>query len=157
MQEGDDNGPMTDPRVPTGRRPTLPRAETLEAAAQDAFAQSVGVYDEQDTIAIHAGSHQLRLIYKSRRASRRPRSATFVQCRVDEGSDEVWINQLQVSDALRRQGLGRELVQGIESTARAIGMSAIAVYPLFDAVGFWESLGYLPDSNRSRVLQKRLC
>jgi GNAT superfamily N-acetyltransferase len=148
---------MAGSRESSVQLPGLPPSETLEAVAQDAFAQSVRVYDDQDTIAIHAGSHQMRLHYKSRRASWPAHSATFVQCRVDEGSDEVWINRLQVSDPLRRQGLGRELVQGVEDTARAIGMSAIAVYPLIDAVGFWESLGYLPDSHRSRVLQKQLC
>jgi GNAT superfamily N-acetyltransferase len=147
---------MSNPGEQTEQQAALPRATSLEAAARLAFAEHVRLYDERDPIIVHAEPHQVRLVYMNLRASRQSSSATFIQCRVDEGSYGMWISSLQVSGTLRRQGLGREMVAGVEATARAIGLSSVTVYPLIDAVGFWTSLGYVRDEHMARVLTKRL-
>ena len=128
----------------------------LETAARSAFAKHVNIYDDQDEFISHLEPQHLRLVYVSVRGSRQSGSATLVQCRVEDRLKEMWINSLQVSQSLRRQGLGRELVEAVEATAQAIGMSSVKVYPLADSVGFWKSLVYVPDSRTARVLQKTL-
>jgi GNAT superfamily N-acetyltransferase len=144
------------PNERTEQQAALPRPESLEAAARLAFASHVRLYDEQDQIIVHAEPHELRLVYLSVRASRQASAATFIQCRVDGECEQMWITSLQVSDALQRQGLGREMVEAAEATAKAMGFSSIKIYPLMDAVGFWKSLGYTPDAHISRVLEKGL-
>lgn len=138
------------------RGPTSLDVESLGAAARIAFAEHVRRFDERDQVIVHVEPPQLRLIYVSVRASRQSSSATFIQCKVDDEREQMWITSLQVSDALRRQGLGREMVAAAEATARAIGMSRVSVLPYVSAVAFWDSLGYVPESRMSRVLQKVL-
>ena len=128
----------------------------LERAARTAFANTVADFDHDDEIIVHIENDHLRLVYLNVRASRRFSTATMIQCRFEASVNEIWINSLQVCDALRRQGFGRELVEAVEATARAIGVFSIKVYPLTNAVGFWESLGYRPDSRIARVLCKDL-
>jgi N-acetylglutamate synthase-like GNAT family acetyltransferase len=122
-----------------------------------AFAEYVRFYDEQDQVIVHVEPHHLRLVYINVRASRQSSSATLIQCRIDEELEEMWITSLQVCETQRRQGVGCEMVQATEATARAMGISSMKIYPLADAVGFWKSLGYEPDERMSRVLQKTLC
>lgn len=102
-----------------------PLVESLDSTARLAFAKYVRLFDKRDQIIVHAEPHQLRLVYVSVRGSRQSGSATFIQCRVDLKLQQMWINSLQVSDALRRQGLGREMVAAAEATARAIGVASI--------------------------------
>lgn len=147
---------MTNPNDPLGQQPTLPNPESLEVAARLAFAKHVRMYDEQDQVIVHVEPHQSRLVYLSVRASRQSGAATFIQCRVDDRCEQMWINSLQVSDALRHQGLGREMVEALEDTARAIGVPTIKVEPLRDAHGFWKSLGYTSDARSLGVLQKQV-
>ena len=146
---------MISPSQQETQHPPL-HAESLEAAARLAFAEHVRLYDEQDQIIVRAERHELRLVYLSIRASRQSSSATFIRCGVDSELRQMWINSLQVSDALRRQGVGREMVEATEATARAVGISSVKVYPLVDAAAFWETLGYTADTSRSRVLHKEM-
>jgi GNAT superfamily N-acetyltransferase len=140
----------------TEPRAKLPLPESLEAAARKAFAKHVWLFDEQDQIIVHVEPHQLRLVYVSVRASRQSSLATFIQCRVDDGGEQMWISTVKASADLRRQGLSRKMVEAAEATARAIGVSMVKVYPLLDTVGFWRSLGYASTSSSSGVLQKQL-
>ena len=150
-------GPVIiNPNEQAERQVALPGPKSLEAAARQAFAEHVRLYDKQDQIIVHVEPHQLRLVYVSIRASRQSGSATFIQCGVDDECRKMWIHSLQVSDALRRQGVGREMVEATEATARAIGISSIRAHPLLGAVAFWSSLGYTPDEHMSHVLQKEL-
>ena len=136
--------------------PVSTLAESLKTTARLAFAEHVRLYDEQDQVIVHVEPNQLRLVYLCVRASRQSSAATLVQCCLENDTEHFWINSLQVSNALRRQGLAREMVTAIENTAQAIGVSLIKVYPLTEAVDFWKSLGYAPDVRIPRVLQKEL-
>jgi GNAT superfamily N-acetyltransferase len=147
---------MMNPSEPTDLGAALPESKSLEAAARLAFADHVRLYDERDPIIVRAEPHRVRLVYMNHRASQQSGFATFIQCRVDEGCKGMQISSLQVSGTLRRQGLGREMIAGVEATARAIGLSSVTVYPLTDAVGFWTSLGYVCDEHMARVLTKQL-
>lgn len=152
------------PREPVAtsktRSKALVDAALLETSAREALVEYVRFYDKDDRVIVHVESNHLRLVYLNVRASRQSSSATLIQCRIDEESDEefeeMWITSLQVSETQRRQGIGCEMVQAMEATARAMGIPAMKVYPLVDAHGFWESLGYQPDERMSRVLQKKL-
>jgi hypothetical protein len=49
------------------------------------------------------------------------------------------------------------MVKAAEATAKAMDVSSVVkVYPFTGTVGYWQSLGYLPDASTSRVLKKRL-
>lgn len=142
---------------PSGRTKRLPPAlssQSLEAAARSAFAEHVRLYDDGDQIIVDVELRQLRFVYVNFRASRQSGSDTFIECHVAKSCEQMWISRLQVSDPLRRQGLGREMVEAAEATARAIGVPVIKVYPLIGAAGFWEQLGYTPDQRFARVQQK---
>jgi GNAT superfamily N-acetyltransferase len=140
----------------SNERSSVLSPDSLTAAASFALAQHVRVYDDRDRLAVHAEPGELRLVYVSVRATRLSRTATFMQFRVDEQGEQMWITGLQVSETSQRQGLGREMVHAAEDTARRIGASSIKIWPLVSAVGFWESMGYRPDARMSRVLCKEL-
>jgi GNAT superfamily N-acetyltransferase len=147
---------MNEPGEHTEHPLTKSPARRLETTARSAFADHVRVYDSEDQVIVHVEPEHLRLVYLSVRASRQANSATFIQCRIDHSGSQMWITSLQVCDSLRRQGLGREMVDACEATAKAIGMESIRVYPLTGVAEFWESLGYQPDSRMSRVLRKEI-
>lgn len=147
---------MTHLTEQTESEAALPTPESLEAAARTAFAEHVWLYDQQDQIIVQGEPHQMRLVYFSRRASRQSGCASFIQCRVDERCWQMWISTLKLSEALRRQGLGRDMVEASEATARAIGVLSIKVCPLPEVVGFWKSLGYTWDARISCILHKNL-
>jgi GNAT superfamily N-acetyltransferase len=114
------------------------------------------VYDARDQITVDNEPRILRLVYVSVRASQQTGAATFIQCRIEQPGDGMWIASLQVSNRFRRQGLGREMVTASEAMARRIGVSTVKIWPLLPALGFWVSLGYREDPHTSRVLYKEV-
>lgn len=144
------------PRNGCSASASLPSSETLESEGRRAFARCVRVYDERDELFVLTRPYHLRLVYFSMSASREANRATFVQFRLEEDQDHVWIHALHVAPDSRRQGLGGEMVAAIEQIARAVGRSTVLVYPLRKATPFWISRGFTPHPTTSGVMQKRL-
>lgn len=137
-------------------RTALSRSDSLEAAARSALAKHVRIYDEEDQVLVSGEPDELRLAYISVQSSQQPQGATFAHFRIEYECGQIWIDSLGVSDSRQRQGIGREIVQAIEATAREIGVHSIKVYPLAKVVGFWNALGYKPDARIARVLHKEV-
>jgi GNAT superfamily N-acetyltransferase len=132
------------------------RPELLASVARFLFESHVRWFDESDDIVLEIEPFQMELIYVCLEASHRAGDATYVKCRIDRASEEVWIGSLQVAVAYRRRGVGREMVQAIEDLAHRIKARAINVYPLPAARGFWRKMGYAPHPHTTRLLCKQL-
>ena len=68
-------------------------------------------FDDEDQLVVEQEIRQVRVFYACMQASRRCPDATFLECRLDFDSSEMWIGNLHVAEAYRLRGLGRELVQ----------------------------------------------
>ncbi len=58
------------------------------------------------------------------------------------------MRQVAVSEGLRRQGVGRELVARSEERARELGAGAVVLHAREDACPFYEALGYRREGER---------
>ncbi len=113
-------------------------------------------FDQDDPLVVECGAGQVRVCYFSRRASPGSGDTTFLKCRFDFDSSQMWIGSIQVAASYRRQGLGRQLVQTAEEIARAMELGVVNVLPLASSQQFWLKMGYTRNPRTARVLWKRL-
>ncbi len=125
---------------------------TVRAILRDTFSW----FDVVDPLVVEQQIRQIRVFYTCFRASRGSPDATFLECRLDFNSSEMWIGQLQVSVAHRLQGLGGELVRVAERIAAGMEMREINIFPLSGSVDFWRKMGYTMKPRTTRVLCKHV-
>ena len=113
-------------------------------------------FDEDDPLVVEQQIRQVRVSYAPSQASRGSPSATFLECRLDLDSSEMWIGHLQVAVARRWQGLGRELVGVAERIAAALEMREINIFPLSGSVDFWRKMRYIKKPQTPRVFCKHV-
>ena len=126
--------------------------QTLRASVGRVFS----CFDGGDTLAVKQERRSVHVTYISRRASPDLHDLTFVRFRICVDANEIWIGNLNVAVPLRSLGLGRQLVQVVEETARRAGIPNIRLFPLMPSVAFWEKMGYSPDARAARTLAKVL-
>ena len=112
-------------------------------------------FGQDDPLVVECGARHVRVFYLSRRASPGSRDTTFLECRFNLESSEMWIASIQVAASYRRQGLGRQLVQMAEEIANAMEIGVVNVFPLTCSQHFWLKMGYTPKPRTARVLWKR--
>ena len=111
-------------------------------------------FNDEDQLVVEQQIRQVRVFYACVQASRGCPDATFLECRLDFDSSEMWIGNLQVAEAYRLRGLGRELVQVAETISAATQRREINVFPLPRSLAFWRKLGYTAKTGMTRVLSK---
>ena len=109
-------------------------------------------FNDEDQLVVEQQIRQVRVFYACVQASRGCPDASFLECRLDFDSSEMWIGNLQVAQAYRLRGLGRELVQVAETIAAATQRREINVFPLPSSLDFWRKLGYTKKPRATRVL-----
>ena len=124
------------------------------ALARSAFREKVSCFDEGDPVVVENGFQQTRILYICVRASGGTSESTFVECRIDFDSRQMWIGALEVSTSFRLQGLGRQLAEAAEEIARQIGIGMVNVFPLPSAQAFWRKMGFRPHPRMARVLSR---
>jgi len=113
-------------------------------------------FDKDDPLIVECGTGQVRVFYLSRRASPGSDATTFLKCRFNLESSQMWIGSIQVAASYRRQGLGRQLVQMAEEIAHAMEIGVVTVFPLTSSQHFWSKMGYTSKPRTARVLWKHL-
>ena len=111
---------------------------------------------DDDPLVVECGAGQVRVFYLSRRASPGSGDTTFLDCRFNLESSEMWIGSIQVAASYRRQGLGQQLVQMAEEIADAMEIGVVTVFPLTSSQHFWGKMGYTSKPRTARVLWKHL-
>ena len=113
-------------------------------------------FDQGDPLIVECGAGQVRVFYLSNRTSTGCHDTTFLKCRFNLESNQMWLGSIQVAASYRRQGLGRQLVLTTEEIARAMAVGAVNVFPLASSQHFWGKMGYTPHPRTARVLWKHL-
>jgi len=111
-------------------------------------------FDQDDPLVVECGVPQVRVFYVSTRASPGSGDTTFLDCRLNFDSREMWVGSIQVAASYRRQGLGQQLVQTAEDIAHAMEIGVVNVFPLTCSEHFWLKMGYTPRPRTARVLWK---
>ena len=97
---------------------------------------------------------QIRIQYTSARLSAGEQDPTIVKLRWYPANREFWISYLRVSTRIRGFGVGRRLAATCERLASLLGARQIHVFALYQARGFWLTIGYEPDGTVRQLLTK---
>jgi len=112
-------------------------------------------FDHGGPLVVEGAFSEIRVFYICRKTSSSDQH-TFVDFRVHFDSRRMWIGFIQVAACHRLQGVGRQLVKVVETTANVLGMEEARILPLTSAIDFWLKLDYVPHPRMTRVLWKNL-
>jgi GNAT superfamily N-acetyltransferase len=111
--------------------------------------------DHCDPLVVDGAFSEVRVFYVCTKASISDQR-TFVDCRFQFDSRQLWIGSMQVAACHRLKRVGRQLVKAAEATANALRMEEVRILPMPSAVDFWLKLHYTPDPRSARVLWNNL-
>ena len=124
--------------------------------AQAIFNKEFSWFVQSDPLVVDVAGSHARIFYVCTRASCGSDENTSVNCRIHFDANKMWISSLHVASLFRLQGLGRQLVQTAEATARALGVETVEIYPFPSSQNFWRKLGYRQNPRMARVMGKHL-
>jgi len=128
----------------------------VQEAVRIVFGRVLSCFSEEDSLVAERQQHGIRVAYTPGSASPDPRDPTVLRFSFCCETNEMWIGSLSVAAPFRSSGLGCELVQVAEETARRMGIRTVNVFPYVSVASFWEKMGYQPHPCTARVLTKHL-